>query len=160
MEFTFPLGKLLPSRSFVSRKVFGAWFCNWSTTHGKLLLAQAKKRHLNPESCNVLVYLFLVFNSLCIQGAEHTPEIQMSSNARTGLREMPWQDRLELIKVFSGHGNPKPSTVFSRETLDPPVEKAELLKFTTTCPSFVSHTISWEFLGYFSQFTALWCDTA
>lgn len=53
------------------------------------------------------------------------------------------------------HGNQSLVSLSLGKTSGDPVEKAELLKLIAACPLFASCMIYWEFLGYFSQFTAL-----
>ena len=90
----------------------------------------------------------LVFIALCIQGAEQTPGMQTSSNARRGLRERTLKGQVGADQTFQTGTENQSSVRFSLErTSRDPVEKAELLRFIAACPSFASCTIYWEFLG-------------
>lgn len=79
---------------------------------------------------------------------------------QAGSREMLLKGHMRADETPSTDMKNQSPVRFSLDrTSRDPVKKAELLKLTAACPSFASCTIYWEFLGYFSQFTALWRDT-
>lgn len=125
----------------------------------KCIIGSSQKETLKFRGLWYFRIPFLMFNSLHWSGWVYTWYAnEFKCQNRPQRNDFKRTDGI-WSNSSTGVENQSPARFSPERTSGEPVEKAELLKLIAACPSFASCTIYWEFLGYFSQFTALWRDT-